>query len=502
MARDLHGNLYIHNGEITIEGDAIFGDIGDKQIYIAKSSSTGASLSVRSGDTTGRLDSGGSLLLSGGSATLGDGGAVYITGGGNDAETYNSVYIGGDGVVSTNYTMFVGGDSSGGSGNVGINTNTPSTKLHIDIASITTPTLSSGTFFLIENSQSFTGEAGISLLGGTNGESYINLGDSSTENLVSLVKEVSNGFGIYLSGTRALNIATNGDVGIGYAASETIPARLSVVENDGNDPTYFLNPIAIFKNNTNSTDDAYISVISGIAGVSGVNFGDSSDEDSGGVFYDNSLDSLTLRASAVDTMTIDSGDVGIGTSGPQFALDVRRGSQETSTGFPARFRNTDNGSIDIESGNGIGIRVSRFQIDSIQGVGDAFRFCEFVRSTDSTVIGTIDVNSSSSVSYNTTSDARVKENIVDAKSAFDKIMNTRVVEYNRIGDTAAEIGLLAQEFYDIYPTAVSKGDDGVSELNKQLSGAWGIDYSKIVPLLIKVVQEQQMDIEILKGKRG
>ena len=78
-------------------------------------------------------------------------------------------------------------------------------------------------------------------------------------------------------------------------------------------------------------------------------------------------------------------------------------------------------------------------------------------------------------------------------------MNTRVVEYNRIGDdtTRKEIGLIAQEFNKIYHIAVSSNENE-TEILKDGEDPWGIDYSKIVPLLIKSTQEQQTEIEELK----
>ena len=54
-----------------------------------------------------------------------------------------------------------------------------------------------------------------------------------------------------------------------------------------------------------------------------------------------------------------------------------------------------------------------------------------------------------------------------------------------------DIGLVAQEVYSLIPEAVHKPEDEAKEL-------WRLDYAKLVPVLIRSVQEQQQEIELLK----
>ena len=56
-----------------------------------------------------------------------------------------------------------------------------------------------------------------------------------------------------------------------------------------------------------------------------------------------------------------------------------------------------------------------------------------------------------------------------------------------------DIGLVAQEIYNLVPEVVSKPENEQAEL-------WGIAYDKLVPVLIKAIQEQQEMIEGLKGE--
>jgi len=54
-------------------------------------------------------------------------------------------------------------------------------------------------------------------------------------------------------------------------------------------------------------------------------------------------------------------------------------------------------------------------------------------------------------------------------------------------DGAEDIGLIAQEVYEHVPEAVTKPEDENTEL-------WGLSYEKLVPVLIKAIQEQQETI--------
>ncbi len=62
----------------------------------------------------------------------------------------------------------------------------------------------------------------------------------------------------------------------------------------------------------------------------------------------------------------------------------------------------------------------------------------------------------------------------------------------QLGEGIKTIGLIAQEVYNIIPEAVSNPGDQ--------SHLWGIDYNKLVPVLVKAIQEQQKEIESVKSE--
>jgi hypothetical protein len=119
----------------------------------------------------------------------------------------------------------------------------------------------------------------------------------------------------------------------------------------------------------------------------------------------------------------------------------------------------------------------------------------------STYVGGINFDNTST-SFPTSSDKRLKKDISDSASATQKIDSIRIVSHGwKHDESVVDFGIIAQDLYEIMPRAVSKGDD-----EDEIKTIWSVDYSKLVPLLIKAHQEQQAlitqlqaDVATLKG---
>jgi hypothetical protein len=111
-------------------------------------------------------------------------------------------------------------------------------------------------------------------------------------------------------------------------------------------------------------------------------------------------------------------------------------------------------------------------------------------------IGSITQDGTTAVLYNTTSDRRLKENIVPAPSASDVIDAIQIVshDWKSAPDEHVTYGVIAQDLHAVAPQAVLQGDDG-DEIEK----AWGVDYSKLVPMLIKEVQSLRARVAALEA---
>ena len=111
-------------------------------------------------------------------------------------------------------------------------------------------------------------------------------------------------------------------------------------------------------------------------------------------------------------------------------------------------------------------------------------------------VGSIQTNGSST-SYSTSSDYRLKENVVEMTGALDRVSQLKPSRFNFIADADKTVdGFLAHEVQDIVPEAITGEKDAVDEEgNPEYQG---IDQSKLVPLLVGAIQELKAEIELLK----
>ena len=99
---------------------------------------------------------------------------------------------------------------------------------------------------------------------------------------------------------------------------------------------------------------------------------------------------------------------------------------------------------------------------------------------NSVLVGSVSVTGSAT-SYNTSSDQRLKENIQDADDAGSKIDAIQVRQFDWKSDGShQDYGVIAQELVEVAPEAVTAGETEDDMMS--------VDYSKLVPTLIKEIQ--------------
>ena len=112
-------------------------------------------------------------------------------------------------------------------------------------------------------------------------------------------------------------------------------------------------------------------------------------------------------------------------------------------------------------------------------------------------IGTI-TTSGSATAYNTSSDYRLKENVSYDWNATSRLKQLKPSRFNFKADKDATVdGFLAHEVSSIVPEAVTGTKDEVDEDGNAVMQ--GIDQSKLVPLLVKTIQELEARIAKLEG---
>jgi hypothetical protein len=124
----------------------------------------------------------------------------------------------------------------------------------------------------------------------------------------------------------------------------------------------------------------------------------------------------------------------------------------------------------------------------------------FARNADSVgnIVGTISTTNTAT-SYNTSSDYRLKENVVDLDGAIDRLQQIPVYRFNFIADPDKTVdGFLAHEAQEVVPECVTGEKDAVDEDGNPVYQ--GIDQSKLVPLLTAALQEAIAEIASLKDR--
>jgi len=91
------------------------------------------------------------------------------------------------------------------------------------------------------------------------------------------------------------------------------------------------------------------------------------------------------------------------------------------------------------------------------------------------------------------SDRRLKKDIKPLSMGLNELLKIQPVDYKWKLNSSPDRGFIAQDLYKVYPNAVQPSitDDPKEE-------PWGVMADKLIPLLVKSIQEQQEIIENLK----
>jgi hypothetical protein len=232
-----------------------------------------------------------------------------------------------------------------------------------------------------------------------------------------------------------------------------------------------------------------------------------------GTYLGSRNDNMEIYTGGSERMRITSGgDVGIGNTAFSSTRLTTTGKDNTSSNYSFVANNSSNSNLflvrndgnvlipgNLECGttglNGrIGIYyglTSKVGIDMRDSDDASNAYFLFFRNSAGTGIGSIQrAGLTNAILYNTTSDYRLKEDFKEI-NGLDKLAAIKVYDFKWKGLEDRMDGVIAHELQEIMPYAVSGQKDGE---NMQ-----AVDYSKIVPTLIKAIQEQQAQIEELKA---
>ena len=114
-----------------------------------------------------------------------------------------------------------------------------------------------------------------------------------------------------------------------------------------------------------------------------------------------------------------------------------------------------------------------------------------------TVTGTITTNRA----VCTSSDRRLKQNIKELDSVYDSIKRLTPVTYEWKNDNKNDFGLIAQEYYQIFPFTNKSdliGEEPVDESGKPKY--YTVDYSKLSVILLQGLKETMLKLEETTNK--
>ena len=294
---------------------------------------------------------------------------------------------------------------------------------------------------------------------------------SSSSNATSLVFKT----GASEAAAEKVRITSGGKVGIGEAS----PSSDLTVTQSGSTFTTASQTVALFQRNSTANHGCKVSIIAGNNAASILQFGDADDEDVGVIQYEHDVNAMVFKTNANEAMRIHTGgNVSVGVN------------SITSGGFGA-----DTTMVIQSAGSGgetLGIR-------STSSSGTSLEMVVF-RDGDDTQIGTIVGNASANTtSYGTSSDYRLKENVVDVDKPIEKLKKLKPKTFNMISDPDNKLdGFLAHELGEVIPNATHGVKDAVNEDGSIKPQQ--VDYGLITPLLTAALQEAVAKIETLEAK--
>ena len=328
----------------------------------------------------------------------------------------------------------------------------------------------------------------------------------------------------YINGSERMRIDSSGNVGIGTSS----PVQKLNVSGASGSARFSLERSS--SNTTGGVGSIQWNALDGHAVAGIVAYGDGNDEGAHIAFNTTSAASSSdVYASTSERMRIgSSGGVAIGTS----TIGTAQGLTIDGSSASDRLLKIQDSDTDVNASN-IMVALDFSNDDNC----DNARYIQFEDSNGS--IGSISVNGASAVSYNTTSDYRLKENVTYNWDATTRLKQLKPARFNWIADPTDTLidGFLAHEVSDIVPESIAGEKDATEEVANAVLNAngkviakgisednwiagkedetypsdstWeathtanvyqGIDQSKLVPLLVKTIQELEARITALES---
>ena len=377
------------------------------------------------------------------------GGAVYVRDAGGSKTGHFGQFNEQTSIVSRqddgNIAFYTGASPSekiriASNGNVGIGTTSPNNKLDVNGGIVCSPnTDGKDTFELSTND--------------------LDEGRLEIKNVDTTTVRIRAGGDSFFNG---------GNVGIG---TSSVGAKLHVQSGDGSiTPSVHADDLLV-----EGSANCGITVGSGTSSIGSLRFADSGGDSQGNITYNHSDNTFSFATDDTEAMKINS------------SQEVVFGNNDPSDDTPTL-------GFQIDHGGGTGTFIN---IGHTSSATSGYSYARYFYNGGN--IGSIAQNGTTGVNYFTSSDYRLKENVVTDWDATSRLKQLKPSRFNFKTEKDRTVdGFLAHEVSSIVPEAITGEKDAVDkEGNIQPQG---IDQSKLVPLLTKALQESIARADALEAR--
>jgi len=323
--------------------------------------------------------------------------------------------------------------------------------------------------------------------GGTNSNAQTSIDLSGYSNVADMAHNIV----MRTYGTERFRINIDGKMGVGTSSPSTMFHIQNGNTTGATDPANNTLP-SIYLSNTNSSSSSANSILAirttgsgggnpfvsfDISGIRGYSMGmDNGDADKFKIIPNWNFTGLNSPILTIDT----DNRVGIGTASPSTRLHLQSGA--TTTLY-----------VESTTSDNNGLMILNANTDQNWN----FNYHEFIyfQKQGNNIGSIIAANNGSGVSFNTSSDYRLKTDLRNY-SGLDLVNKIKTYDFAWKENSSRMHGVMAHELQEILPYAVSGLKDAADANGKMI--IQGVDYGKITPVLVKAIQEQDEIINSLK----